>query len=81
MPYIIRESIEGDTKGYKVCKKDNTRKCFSKHPLPKERAEKQRTAIILSELSRKSGGASSQQVHSGPRGGKYIIVNGNKRYI
>lgn len=57
MPYIIKEVTEEKdkkkTKGYKVCKKDNPEKCFSKTPLPKERAEKQRTAIIISELSRR----------------------------
>ena len=52
MPYIIKEVTEKKKKGYKVCKKDNPEKCFSKSPLPKERAEKQRTAIIISEHSR-----------------------------
>ena len=58
MPYIIVEAKEKGTKGekekkgFKVCKRDHPEKCFSKHPLPKERAVKQRTAIILSELGK-----------------------------
>lgn len=48
MPYVIRE-VEN---GYKVCKK-GTRKCFSNDPMVKKQAEKQRIAIILSELRKK----------------------------
>ena len=64
MPYIIKEVTGEDkkkTKGYKVCKKDNPEKCFSKTPLPKERAEKQRTAIIISELSRRPATAAAKK--------------------
>lgn len=55
MPYIIKKAKEG----YKVCKKDEPKRCFSKQNLTEETAKKQRTAIILSELglSRKRGGA------------------------
>lgn len=49
MPYIIAK--EGD--GYKVCKKQEPKKCFSNKPLPKERAMKQRVAIIISQQRRK----------------------------
>ena len=82
MPYIIRPSTEKGESGFKVCKKDNTRKCFSKHPLSNEMAQKQRTAIILSEKApyRYLGGE-TRQLHTGPRGGKYVIVNGAKRYV
>lgn len=52
MPYEIIPVTEGKTKGFKVCKKDEPKKCFSNHPLPKERAQKQKTAIILSELGK-----------------------------
>jgi hypothetical protein len=52
MPYVITPVKEKGKKGYKVCKRDEPKRCFSKDPLPKERAEKQRTAIILSELGR-----------------------------
>lgn len=52
MPYVIVPATENKTKGYKVCKRDEPSKCFSNHPLPKERAVKQRTAIILSELGK-----------------------------
>ena len=52
MPYIIKETKEKGVKGYKVCKLDNPKKCFSKHPLKEEQAKKQRTAIILSEMGR-----------------------------
>jgi len=78
MPYEIVEASEKGKKGYKVCKKDNPSKCFSNHPLSKEVAQKQRTAIILSELGRSS---KSNKIHTGPRGGKYIIIGGNKRYL
>jgi len=46
MPYIIEEFEDG----YKVCKKDEPNKCFSKNALPLETAKKQEKAIILSEL-------------------------------
>ena len=46
MPYIIKKL----DKGYKVCKRDEPSTCFSNKPLPLERAKRQRTAIILSEL-------------------------------
>ncbi len=52
MPYTIRKSKEGKIDGYKVCKKSDTRKCFSKHPLPLETAKKQKIAIIISEKTR-----------------------------
>lgn len=45
MPYIIKSSKQG----FKVCKKSNTDECFSKDPLPLERAKKQRVAIIINE--------------------------------
>ena len=47
MPYDIKK-VAG---GFKVC--DNKR-CFSKHGLPFNQAQKQRVAIALSE-ARKSG--------------------------
>lgn len=53
MPYIIQEVKQEGKKGYKVCKKNNPEKCFSKNPLPLETAKRQKTAIIISELSRK----------------------------
>ena len=48
MPYIIKRV----PRGYKVCKQSNTDMCFSRRPLPLSRAQKQRTAISLSEMSR-----------------------------
>lgn len=54
MPYIIKKVKENGKTGYKVCKLDEPSKCFSKHPLPEERAKKQRTAIIMSEMGRSS---------------------------
>ena len=36
--------------GFRVCKKDQPSVCFSKKPLTKKTALKQRTAINLSEL-------------------------------
>lgn len=49
MPYIVKNVADG----YKVCKKDEPAKCFSKKPLPKERAVKQRIAIIISQQQRR----------------------------
>jgi len=46
MPYTIRKFKDG----YKVCKKDNPEKCFSKEPITEEMAKKQEKAIILSEM-------------------------------
>lgn len=46
MPYIIEEFEDG----YRVCKKDELDKCFSKNALPLETAKKQEKAIIISEL-------------------------------
>ena len=49
MPYIISKIKTG----FKVCKKDDSEKCFSKKLLTMKKAKKQRTAIILSELRKK----------------------------
>jgi hypothetical protein len=49
MPYVVK-AVKG---GFKVCKKDEPSKCFSKKPLTKAKAIKQEKAIILSELRRK----------------------------
>lgn len=45
MPYILKRFKNG----YKVCKKSDDNICFSKEPLPLETAEKQKTAIQISE--------------------------------
>jgi len=45
MPY----SIIKINNGFKVCKKDNNNKCFSKKPLTKDMATKQMKAIIINE--------------------------------
>lgn len=49
MPYIIKRCKDG----YKVCKKDEPSKCFSKNPLTKEVARKQLQAICISEYGPK----------------------------
>lgn len=54
MPYKILEKLDG----YKVCKTDNTKKCFSNKPMTKEQAIKQMRAIIINEQLKGSG-----QVH------------------
>lgn len=46
MPYTIRKIKNG----YKVCLKSNPEKCFSKEPLPLERAKRQEKAIAISEI-------------------------------
>jgi len=61
MPYIIQEVKQEGKKGYKVCKKANPEKCFSKKPLPLETAKRQRTAIIISEMSRKPSTSTSNK--------------------
>ena len=48
MPYIIKKVKNG----FKVCKKTDVDKCFSKKPLTEEMAYKQRIAIIISEKNR-----------------------------
>uniref|UniRef100_A0A6C0CSL3 Uncharacterized protein n=1 Tax=viral metagenome TaxID=1070528 RepID=A0A6C0CSL3_9ZZZZ len=53
MPYVILAKTQEGKKGYKVCKADNPSKCFSKQPLSKETAIKQRAAIAISETQRK----------------------------
>jgi hypothetical protein len=45
MPYILRKVKEG----YKVCLKADPSKCFSKEPIPLERAIKQKQAIGIHE--------------------------------
>ena len=45
MPYQISK-VKG---GFKVCKKSNPKKCFSKKPLTKTKAQKQKIAMIISE--------------------------------
>jgi hypothetical protein len=69
MPYIIKETTEKGQKGYKVCKRDKPSRCFSKHPLTEEKAKKQRTAIIMSEmgLSRSRTGGSDVKVKNNPK--------------
>lgn len=52
MPY---ELVKQRNNTFKVCKKSNLSECYSKKGLPLERAKKQRTAIILSELKRDGG--------------------------
>jgi hypothetical protein len=47
MPYELRQV----NRGWKVCKVEEE-KCFSKKPLSKETATKQRIAILLSERQR-----------------------------
>lgn len=63
MPYIIKKVKEDGQTGYKVCKRDEPSRCFSKHTMTEEKAKKQRTAIIMSEMgiSRKTGGAGSSK--------------------
>ena len=57
MPYVILAKTQEGKKGYKVCKADNHAKCFSKQPLTKEKAIKQRAAIAISEVQRSKAGA------------------------
>jgi|688.fasta_scaffold105212_6 hypothetical protein len=45
MPYKLKKFGSG----YKVCKKYGKQKCFSKKPLPKEKAKAQMRAIIANE--------------------------------
>lgn len=52
MPYIIKEVKQDGKTGYKVCKKNEPAKCFSKKPLTEEKAKRQRTAIVMSEMGR-----------------------------
>lgn len=47
MPYILRKIKDG----YKVCKKNEPTKCFSKKPLTKEKATRQMKAIYANEDS------------------------------
>lgn len=49
MPYTINKYKTG----FRVCKKDDVNKCFSKKPLTKTRAIKQMKAIIINEASGK----------------------------
>ena len=51
MPYILRKIKNG----YKVCKKNEPKKCFSKKPLTKETATKQMYAIQSNENMEGSG--------------------------
>jgi len=46
MPYILRKIKDG----YKVCKKNEPKKCFSNNPLTKEKATRQMKAIYANEL-------------------------------
>lgn len=45
MPYMIKKVDDG----YKVCKVDDSSKCFSKKPLTLKRAKKQKIAIEINE--------------------------------
>jgi DNA adenine methylase len=46
MPYTIKKVKNG----YKVCKKDEPTKCFSKEGIPEENAKKQMKAIVMNEI-------------------------------
>ena len=48
MPYKLKRSVAGGKPGWRVQSKDGT--YLSKKALPKERAMKQMTAVILTEL-------------------------------
>ena len=56
MPYELVKVNEAKSL-YKVCKSDDRNKCFSKKPLRKFVAVKQKKAIELNERRRKTGGA------------------------
>lgn len=70
MPYIIKKAKDKEGSGYKVCKRDEPTRCFSKHPLSEEKAKRQRTAIIMSEMgmsrSRSKGGNSGYDDEAPP---------------
>jgi len=51
MPYILKKVKDG----FKVCKKDNPKECYSKKGLPLERAKKQMQAIGISEAKQGKG--------------------------
>lgn len=46
MPYAIKR-VKG---GYKVCKRDGARKCFSKKPLAQKKAKKQLAAMVINTV-------------------------------
>jgi len=48
MPYELKKVVDG----YKVCKQDDMKVCFSKRGLPYDNAIRQMRAIIISERSR-----------------------------
>jgi hypothetical protein len=50
--------------GWRVCKRDEPTTCYSKNPLTKTQASKQRVAIILSEKKQKGG---SRPIPSNPK--------------
>lgn len=49
MPYTVKKVDDG----FKVCKKDDLKKCFSKRPMSKRKAEKQKLAIVINESFKK----------------------------
>jgi len=57
MPFIIIKSPDG---GYKVCKKDNPKICFSTRGIPLENAKKQMSAIGISEGKNTKTGAGAE---------------------
>jgi hypothetical protein len=52
MPYEIKK-VRTPKNSYKVCKKIEDKRCFSKKGLPYKRALAQMRAIIISELNNK----------------------------
>jgi hypothetical protein len=65
MPYFIKK----DKTGFKVCKIEEPNKCFSKDPMPLQRAQKQLKAI---GISASKGGSKTKKLKSlfGRIGGK-----------
>lgn len=68
MPYVIKKSTEKGETGYKVCKRDEPSRCFSKHPLSEEKAKRQRTAIIMSEMGMSLRSGTSARARRGGNG-------------
>ena len=46
MPYVMKK-VRG---GYKVCKRDERGKCFSKKPLAQNKARKQLAAMVINTV-------------------------------
>lgn len=78
MPYEIKK-VRTPKNSYKVCKKIEDKRCFSKKGLPYKRALAQMRAIIISELNNKKYSKKGSAKKTSKRISKKAVKKTSKR--